>query len=281
MQIITTIAEAKEVCRAWQLEGLTIGLVPTMGYLHQGHASLMQAARAENDRLVATIFVNPTQFGPNEDFERYPRDLEADAALAKAIGVDMLFCPEVTEMYPPGYISYLEPAGLTDCLCGASRPGHFRGVCTVVLKLFNIIRPDKAYFGQKDAQQFAVLNRMVADMDLDLKMRRMPIVREADGLAMSSRNVYLSATERQEALALNRALQAVEQLFKAGERQTKVLIAAMQAELGQTLVGSLDYLEIVDLETLEPIAQIESSALCALAVFFGKTRLIDNVVLEI
>lgn len=279
MQIITNIQEMRELANSWRRQGQSIGLVPTMGYLHQGHLSLMEAARAENDYVAASVFVNPTQFGPNEDFERYPRDLQADAALAERAGVDALFCPEVAAMYPPGYSIYVEPTGLSEHLCGKSRPGHFRGVCTVVLKLFNIVMPHRAYFGQKDAQQFIILERMVRDLDLDIQMRRMPIVREADGLAMSSRNVYLSTEERQQALALSRSLNQAGQLYNAGERQAAALHTAVMDELAKSPLGRVDYVEIVDLATLLPLETIDKPALLALAVFFGKTRLIDNIIL--
>jgi pantoate--beta-alanine ligase len=250
-----------------------------MGYLHRGHLSLLEAARAHNDVAVASIFVNPTQFGPQEDFAVYPRDLAADSALAAGAGVDALFCPQARDMYPAGYACYVEPEGLSGLLCGTSRPGHFRGVCTVVLKLFNIVQPRRAYFGQKDAQQFIILQRMTRDLDLDIEMVRLPIVREADGLAMSSRNVYLNEEERRQALALARALAAAERLYAAGEREAEAVRLAMLAELAAASLGRLDYAAIVDAENLLPLNRLDKPALLALAMYFGATRLIDNTIL--
>jgi pantoate--beta-alanine ligase len=279
MKIITDIGEMQELAKEARKAGQSIGLAPTMGYLHRGHLSLMEAARKQNNLVVASIFINPTQFGPNEDFERYPRDLEADSALAKSVGVDVLFCPEVKEMYPAGYDIYVEPQDLGRRLCGFSRPGHFRGVCTVVLKLFNIVQPRRAYFGQKDAQQFIILERLTRDLNLDIEMMRLPIVREADGLAMSSRNVYLKAEERAQALALYRSIGEAERLFTAGERDAAVLRLAVQAELARAALGRLDYAELVDMENLLPLNKLDKPALLALAMYFGQTRLIDNTVL--
>lgn len=276
MKVYTNIAEMKQACRKWQEQGKTIGLVPTMGYLHAGHMSLVKAARDNNDIVVVSIFVNPSQFGPGEDFSCYPRDMAADTALCEQVGVDAIFAPSDQEMYPTPYISYVEPVDLADKLCGKSRPGHFRGVCTVVLKLFNIVRPDNAYFGQKDAQQFIILQQMVKDLNLDVAMQRLPIVREADGLAMSSRNVYLNAQERQQALQLSRALEAAKKIYGFGERSAAVLIAAMQEEIDRAELAKVDYLEIVDSKTLQAVETIDGEVLMALAVYFGKTRLIDN-----
>jgi pantoate--beta-alanine ligase len=251
-----------------------------MGYLHLGHLSLMEAARAHNDLVVASIFVNPAQFGPDEDLEVYPRDLAADSVLAEGVGVDVLFCPKVEDMYPAGYATYIEPQGLSGRLCGFSRHGHFRGVCTVVLKLFNIVQPQRAYFGQKDAQQFIILERMTRDFNLDIEMVRLPIMREADGLAMSSRNVYLKAEERQQALALSRALGKAERLFALGERSAAAILAAVRAELAGAALGRPDYAELVDMENLLPLDRLDKPALLALAMYFGSTRLIDNTILE-
>jgi len=280
MRIIRTVAEMKQCVQEWQKEGLRIGLVPTMGYLHRGHTSLMKAARTENDVVVVSIFVNPTQFGPGEDFERYPRDMEADAKKAEAMDVDVIFAPEATDMYPEGYVTYVEPVDISTRLCGVSRPGHFRGVCTVVLKLFNIVCPQNAYFGQKDAQQYLILSRMVADLNLPVQMHRMPIIREQDGLAMSSRNVYLNEEERKQALHLHAALQIAENLYAEGERSAAVLRSAMENELRKALLGTVDYLEIVDPVRLLPVERVKPETLIAMAVRFGNTRLIDNTILE-
>ncbi|MCL1816812.1 MAG: pantoate--beta-alanine ligase [Clostridiales bacterium] len=279
MQIITDIKEMQEFARQMVSCGHSIGFVPTMGCLHRGHLSLIEAARVDNDVVVISVFVNPTQFGPKEDFARYPRDLAADSALADAAGVDVLFCPEAMDMYPAGFGSYVLPEGLDGRLCGQSRPGHFRGVCTVVLKLFNIIYPKRAYFGQKDAQQFIILQRMARDLNLDIEMLRQPIIREADGLALSSRNVYLQAQERGQALVLSRAIGQAERLFAAGERKSSVLLNAVQAELATASLGRLEYAELVDMENLLPLDILDKQALLALAMRFGATRLIDNTIL--
>ena len=280
MRIITDIKEMQ----GWALKarelGQSIGFVPTMGYLHRGHLSLIEAARAQNSMVAVSIFVNPTQFGPNEDFTRYPRDLAADSAMAAEAGVDVLFCPQAEDMYPEGYTCYVEPQDLSERLCGQNRPGHFRGVCTVVLKLFNILRPHRVYFGQKDAQQFIILERMTRDFNVDIEMIRLPIVRETDGLAMSSRNVYLKAEERRQALALSRALGKAERLFAAGERSAATLLEAVQSELSAATLGRLDYAEIVDMENLLPLQRLDKPALLALAMSFGRTRLIDNTILK-
>ncbi|MCL1905481.1 MAG: pantoate--beta-alanine ligase [Clostridiales bacterium] len=279
MRIITSKQEMRCLAQKARGQGQSIGFVPTMGYLHSGHISLMEAAREQNSLVAASIFVNPTQFGPNEDLARYPRNFASDSALAAKAGVDVLFCPEAMEMYPQGYVSYVETEGLGKRLCGKSRPGHFRGVCTVVLKLFNIVQPHRAYFGQKDAQQFIILKRMARDLDLDIEMVSMPIVREADGLAMSSRNVYLNAEERRQALVLSRALGKGKRLFAAGERDAAALQKAVQSELAIATLGRTDYAEIVDMDELLPIVKLDKPALLALAMYFGKTRLIDNTIL--
>jgi len=280
MRIVTTIAEVREAVRQARHAGQRIGFVPTMGYLHEGHLTLMRQARSEAGFVVVSIFVNPTQFGPNEDFARYPRDLERDEALCASVSVDLLFHPAVEEIYPQPFRTSVKVAGLTDRLCGASRPGHFDGVATVVSKLFNIVKPDVAYFGQKDAQQVAVIQRMVADLNLDLEIVPVPTVREPDGLAMSSRNTYLSPAERQAALVLSRSLAMARDLVMAGERNMSALAAAIRAMIAEEPLAEIDYVEIVDYAALQPVERLERRALAALAVRFGKTRLIDNITLE-
>jgi pantoate--beta-alanine ligase len=259
--------------------GKRVGVVPTMGALHAGHASLMRAARQENEFVVATIFVNPAQFGPNEDLARYPRPLEDDLDLCAKEGVDLVFTPEPATVYPPDFRTYVEVHGLQEVLEGASRPGHFRGVATVVLKLFNIIQPDRAYFGQKDAQQVCILQQMVRDLSVPVEIRVLPIVREADGLALSSRNQYLDAGQRRSALCLHAALEDVQQHFQAGERDAQVLCRLMEFRIRGTPGVELDYAVIVDTVTLQPLEQVQGKALVALAARVGTTRLIDNVVL--
>jgi pantoate--beta-alanine ligase len=250
-----------------------------MGALHAGHASLIRAARAKTDFVVVSIFVNPTQFGPNEDFNRYPRTLDADRELCAAVGTDLIFAPSPGDMFPAGFCTEVTVKGLEDHLCGPHRPGHFRGVATVVLKLFNIVLPDVAFFGQKDAQQARVIGQMAQDLDLLVKVETIPTVREADGLAMSSRNRYLDADQRRRAAGLYRALEAVKQLVAVGERDVCKLEAALSAELASTPGGKVDYARIVDAMTLQPIEVLERPALAAVAVFLGTTRLIDNITL--
>uniref|UniRef100_A0A7V4XR55 Pantothenate synthetase n=1 Tax=Acidobacterium capsulatum TaxID=33075 RepID=A0A7V4XR55_9BACT len=257
----------------------TIGFVPTMGALHEGHLSLVRAARAECDAVVVSIFVNPTQFGPNEDFGKYPRTVEADCALLEREGVDAVFLPRVEEMYPAGATTWVEVEDLSGRLDGASRPGHFRGVATVVAKLFHIVGPDRAYFGQKDAAQVANLRRMVRDLDFDLELVVCPIVREADGLAMSSRNRYLSVEERRQGLVLSRALRAMEARYAAGERDARRLLAAGAAVMAEEPAVRVDYLRVVDPETLVDVESVSGAALAAVAAYVGATRLIDNVLL--
>lgn len=280
-RVLGTKAETVAQVEAARRAGRSVGLVPTMGYLHEGHLSLARRARAENDLVILSIFVNPAQFGPGEDFERYPRDLERDLALAAQAGVDLVFHPEPAKMYEPGHATWVEVQGLTDHLCGSSRPGHFRGVTTVVTKLFGVCRPDRAYFGQKDAQQAYVIRRMVRDLDLGVQIVICPIVREGDGLALSSRNVYLSSEERAQAPALRRALDDVEAYVAAGQRDPAALLAAARDRLSEAPLGRIDYIEVVDTETLGPVALLEGEILVALAVFFGKTRLIDNTVIRL
>jgi pantoate--beta-alanine ligase len=279
MQICKKINETRFACREAKHHGKRLGLVPTMGALHEGHLSLVRAAKAECDVVVVSIFVNPTQFGPSEDFAKYPRTFERDRELLEKEGVDLLFAPSVAEMYPPGAVTYVTVAGLSDKLCGKSRPGHFRGVTTVVSKLFHIVEPDVAFFGQKDAAQVAIIRRMVRDLDFPVQIIACPIVREPDGLAMSSRNAYLDAEQRRSALVLQRSLMQVQSLFERGERKATTLIeAGKQVFAGHGSVR-LDYLEIVDPETLDPVDELNAPALVAVAAFVGETRLIDNTAL--
>lgn len=278
MKVIKSIPALKSAVRRWKSKNRTIGFAPTMGYLHEGHLSLVRASMKKADVTVVSIFVNPTQFGPKEDFRTYPRDFERDAGLLEKEGVDVLFYPDAEEMYPGGYKTYVEIHDLQDKLCGRSRPGHFRGVSTVVLKLFNIVRPDYAFFGQKDAQQAIILRRMARDLDLDMCVEIMPIVREADGLAMSSRNTYLGPDERKAGLSLSRSLRQVKMRIDAGERRPDVILSAMKEMIAAEPLARIDYIEAVDMETLEPVKEISEGTLIALAVFIGKTRLIDNMI---
>lgn len=279
MKVITTISEMRAASRAARKDGKRLGLVPTMGALHEGHLSLVRAAREKTDVVAASIFVNPTQFGPHEDFSRYPRNLEQDRAILEREGVELVFAPAVEEMYPQQILTWVTVDRLSDRLCGKSRPGHFRGVTTVVSKLLQIVEPDAAFFGQKDAAQHAIIRRMVVDLDMPVVIEICPIIREADGLALSSRNAYLSPEERNSALVLHRSLERVESLFKSGERNSAKLITAAKNEFSAELGARLDYFEIVDPDTLEPIPHIDGPALVAVAAFLGNTRLIDNVVL--
>jgi pantoate--beta-alanine ligase len=282
MIVLEDPRETQKYCEQVRLRGKSIGFVPTMGYFHEGHLALMRRARDENDFLVVSLFVNPTQFGPNEDYDRYPRDLERDRSLAEKEGVDLLFVPSVQEMYPPGYATYVEVTGtLTSALCGARRPGHFRGVTTVVAKLFNIVKPHRAYFGEKDAQQLRVIRRMTEDLNFDVEIISIPTVREPDGLAMSSRNEYLSPEERQAALVLWRSLNLARSLVEVGERDADRIIAEMRKLIQSEPLARVDYIEIVDPKTLEKVQRIEGEVLVALAVFIGATRLIDNMVISL
>ena len=280
MKIAETIKEVREQVKAWRKEGLSIGFVPTMGYLHEGHQSLIKKAVEQNDRVVVSIFVNPMQFGPNEDLDSYPRDLEKDSALCEATGASLIFHPEPEEMYTDGFCSYVDMSVLTEELCGLSRPVHFRGVCTVVSKLFHIVTPDRAYFGQKDAQQLAIIKRMVLDLNMDIEIIGCPIVREEDGLAKSSRNTYLSKEERQAALVLSKAVALGESLVKKGETDSKKIIGEMTALIEQEPLAKIDYIKIVDALTMQQIDTIDRPILCAMAVYIGKTRLIDNFMYE-
>lgn len=281
MEIYGEIDKVRNQVTEWKKSGLTIGFVPTMGYLHEGHKSLIDAARKENDRVAVSIFVNPMQFGPKEDLASYPRDLEKDAALCEAAGVDLIFHPQPEEMYAPDFCSYVDMNSLTTELCGKSRPVHFRGVQTVVLKLFHIVTPDRAYFGQKDAQQLAVVKRMVRDLNVGTEIIGCPIIREADGLAKSSRNTYLNEQERQAALVLNRSLQAGRALVEAGERNAAVIKRAIIQELDKEPLAEIDYVDIVNFETITPAETLEGTVLAAIAVFIGKTRLIDNFIVQV
>ncbi|MBC7327438.1 pantoate--beta-alanine ligase [bacterium] len=263
-------------------EGKTIGLVPTMGYFHKGHLSLMERARKECGFVVVSLFVNPIQFGPQEDYHRYPRDEERDKKLAEEVGVDVLFIPSVEEMYPEGYSTYVEVIGLTEKLCGRFRPGHFRGVTTVVLKLFNIVNPHKAYFGEKDYQQLKVVERMTKDLNLDIQIVPCPIVREADGLAMSSRNVYLSPEERKSATIIYKSLTSAKEAFLKGERDARKLREIVESQLkNEKLINKIDYIEVVHPETLDELESVgDEGAVIAVALYIGKARLIDNIILR-
>ncbi|MFZ0704426.1 MAG: pantoate--beta-alanine ligase [Candidatus Korobacteraceae bacterium] len=279
MKHIESVAEMKAVCREITRSGRTLGFVPTMGALHEGHASLVRASKAQCQATVVSIFVNPLQFGPTEDLDKYPRAMERDSKLLQELGVDVLYAPTAGEMYPPGATTYVEVSGISDRLDGASRPGHFRGVATVVAKLFEIVRPDRAFFGQKDAAQVAVLRRMVRDLDMDVEVVVCPIVREKDGLAMSSRNAYLNPTERKQALVLNRSLMRVQFEADAGERDTSKLIETGKSVIAEEPGARLDYFAIVDPDTLEPASDVSRPALVAVAAYVGATRLIDNILL--
>jgi pantoate--beta-alanine ligase len=279
MRIIHEIREMQAASRAARVQEVKIGFVPTMGALHEGHVSLVRRARQEASLVVVSIFVNPLQFGPTEDFNQYPRTLEADCARLEGEGVEIVFAPSAGEMYPAGATTVVHVGGLSDRLDGRSRPGHFRGVSTVVAKLFHIVQPDYAVFGQKDAAQVAVLRRMVRDLNMDLELIVAPIVREADGLALSSRNAYLTVEQRQQALVLHRALLAVESAAKAGESCAEKLRSAALAVLASEPAAQLDYCEIIDPDTLEPVRDITQGALAAVAAYFGSTRLIDNLLL--
>lgn len=279
VQIVETVAETRTALRELRAQGRSIGLVPTMGALHEGHLSLVRAARAVCDAVVVSIFVNPAQFGPNEDFAKYPRTFEADCAALERDGVDLIFAPIAEEMYPAGASTFVDVEGVSERLDGVSRPGHFRGVATIVAKLFNIVGPDKAFFGQKDAAQVAVLRKMVRDLNFPLELVVCPIVRDPDGLAMSSRNSYLSPDERQRALVLNRALREAELLAGSGEIESQELIAVARAVIATEPQVRIDYLKVVNPDTLEDIADTSRGGLIAVAAFVGTTRLIDNVLL--
>lgn len=278
-EVIRAPAEMRARAEDQRRDGRRIAVVPTMGYLHEGHLALLRAGRARSDLLVMTLFVNPTQFGPNEDLSRYPRDEAGDLDKARVNGVDLVFAPDAAAMYPDGYQTTVEVRELAAPLCGASRPGHFAGVASVVSKLFHLTQPHLAVFGRKDFQQLAIIRRMVRDLDFGIEILAVPIVREPDGLALSSRNAYLDPDERRQALALSRGIRAAEAIFAAGERRAAELVAAARRELLSSTLARVDYVELRDAESLEPIDTVDAPAVLALAVFFGKTRLIDNTVL--
>lgn len=280
MQIEKRVDDVKAQVKAWRNEGLSVGLVPTMGYLHEGHKSLIDRAVQENDRVVVSIFVNPIQFGPTEDLASYPRDLKADALLCENAGAALVFAPEDGEMYAPDFSTFVDMSGVSDELCGKSRPIHFRGVCTVVNKLFNIVTPDRAYFGEKDAQQLAVIRRMVRDLNMNVTIVGCPIVRESDGLAKSSRNTYLSPEERKAALVLSQAIFAGKTLVAAGETDGDRILDSMKAMISAEPLARIDYVEMVKWDTIEVHHKVDCPVLVAMAVFIGKTRLIDNFIWE-
>lgn len=276
MELVTTVEEVRSRVKQWKKEGLTVGLVPTMGYLHDGHKSLIDRAVKENDRVVVSDFVNPTQFGENEDWGSYPRDIERDSKLCEEAGAALIFHPAPEEMYAPDYCTFVDMNKLTDVLCGKTRPIHFSGVCSVVSKLFNIVTPDRAYFGQKDAQQLAVIRRMVRDLNFDIEIVGCPIVREPDGLALSSRNTYLNTEERKAALVLSQALKLGKDMMESGETDAVKIRKAMVEHIEKEPLARIDYVEIVDADSLESVQKIENKVLTAMAVYIGNTRLIDN-----
>lgn len=280
MKIVGSIEEMRRIVAKWKQEGNTIGFVPTMGYLHEGHGSLIAKARENEDKVAVSIFVNPMQFGPAEDLASYPRDIEKDSVFCEKLGADVIFYPEPEEMYGEGFCSYVDMDVLTQELCGLSRPVHFRGVCTVVCKLFHIVSPNRAYFGQKDAQQLAVIRRMTMDLNMDIEIVGCPIVREADGLAKSSRNTYLSEEERKAALSLSRSIRLGQEMISQGEKSTEKMIAAMTAEIEKEPLAKIDYVKCVDGLTMQKVNCVQSPMLAAIAVYIGKTRLIDNFIVE-
>lgn len=282
IKIAKTVEEVRKYVNKWRKNGETVGLVPTMGYLHAGHQSLIKRSVEDNDRTVVSVFVNPIQFGPNEDLESYPRDMERDSLLCETTGADLIFNPDPSEMYKDGFVSFVDMNGLTNHLCGLSRPVHFRGVCTVCTKLFNIVGPDKAYFGQKDAQQLAVIKRMVKDLNMPLEIVGCPIVRESDGLAMSSRNTYMNVEERNAALILSKSIKLGKELVENGERSAEVVISKMTELLESEPMADVEYVEVVDNLTMESIKEIDGEILVAIAVKINnKVRLIDNFIAEV
>lgn len=280
MQTVKTINEVREIVSAWRKEGLSIGLVPTMGFLHEGHQSLIRKSAEQCDRTVVSVFVNPIQFGPNEDLEAYPRDLERDKQKVTEAGGDLIFNPEPAEMYPGHFTSFIDTTETTELLCGAVRPIHFRGVCTVVGKLFNIVQPDRAYFGQKDAQQLATIKRFVRDLNFPIEIVPCPIIREDDGLAKSSRNTYLNPDERKAALILSKSLKKGEDAINNGERNAQKVIEIIKDSLSTEPKARIDYVEVVDFENIQRISEISGETLVAIAVYIGKTRLIDNFIVK-
>ena len=280
MKVVGTIKEVRELVKEWKKNGETVGFVPTMGYLHEGHGSLITKARENNDKVVVSIFVNPMQFGPTEDLDSYPRDLEKDSKFCESLGADLIFHPEPEEMYHKDFSSYVDMSVLTEELCGLSRPVHFRGVCTVVTKLFNIVQPDNAYFGQKDAQQLAIIKHMVQDLNMDINVVGCPIVREEDGLAKSSRNTYLSPEERKAALILSKTVKLAKELIDAGEKDADVVVAKMKENIETEPMAKIDYVKAVNGLTMQQQKEIKAPMLIAMAVYIGKTRLIDNMILD-
>lgn len=281
MEIATKIVDVRTKVNEWKKQGLKVGLVPTMGYLHEGHKSLIERAVKENDRVVVSVFVNPIQFGPTEDLESYPRDLERDSKLCEEAGASLIFHPKKEEMYFDDFCTYVDMDGLTKGLCGKTRPIHFRGVCTVVSKLFNIVTPDRAYFGEKDAQQLAVIKRMVRDLSFGIEIVGCPIIREEDGLAKSSRNTYLSKEERQAATILSKSLKAAKKAIEDGEKDSNKIVQIIEDMINTEKLAKIDYVETVNSLTMEHIDKIEGSVLVAMAVYIGKTRLIDNFIYEV
>ena len=280
MKIVNTIAQVREIVKEWKKEGLTVGFVPTMGYLHEGHASLIKRASKENDRVVVSDFVNPIQFGPKEDLASYPRDIDRDAKVCEEAGADIIFYPTAEEMYFPDFSTFVDITGPSDELCGKSRPTHFKGVCTVVSKLFLIVSPHRAYFGQKDAQQLAVIKRMVRDLNFDIEIIGCPIIREADGLAKSSRNTYLSPEERKSAVILSKALQEGKKLVLNGEKNAQVVIDRITEIINSEPLAKIDYVQIASFPQIKPVETIDCDILTAIAVYIGTTRLIDNFIIE-
>ena len=280
MKVVGTIKEVRELVKEWKKNGETVGFVPTMGYLHEGHGSLITKARENNDKVVVSIFVNPMQFGPTEDLDSYPRDLEKDSKFCESLGADLIFHPEPEEMYHEDFSSYVDMSVLTEELCGLSRPVHFRGVCTVVTKLFNIVQPDNAYFGQKDAQQLAIIKHMVQNLNMDINVVGCPIVREEDGLAKSSRNTYLSPEERKAALILSKTVKLAKELIDAGEKDADVVVAKMKENIETEPMAKIDYVKAVNGLTMQQQKEIKAPMLIAMAVYIGKTRLIDNMILD-
>ena len=280
MNVVKTIKEVREIVSSWRRDGFTVGLVPTMGYLHEGHQSLISKSVSENDRTVVSVFVNTIQFGPNEDLEAYPRDLKRDMEAVEAVGGDLIFNPEPAEMYPSHFTSFIDTTETTELLCGAVRPVHFRGVCTVVGKLFNIVTPDREYLGQKDAQQLATIRRFVRDLNFGLEIVPCPIVREADGLAKSSRNTYLSPAERKAALILSKSLALGKKAVDEGERDASKVVSIITESLQTEPLARIDYVEVVDFENIQRVETISGETLVAIAVYIGKTRLIDNFIVN-
>ena len=276
MEILGTIQETRNIVKEWKAKGLSVALVPTMGYLHDGHKSLMERARKENDKVVVSIFVNPMQFGPDEDYEAYPRDLDRDAKICEEAGVDLIFHPEVEEMYGPNFHGFVDMTVLPEKLCGASRPVHFKGVQTIVSKLFHIVPADRAYFGQKDAQQLAIIRRMVSDLNFDIEIIGCPSIRVEDGLAKSSRNTYLSEEERKQAVILNQSLEEAMKAIEAGEKDAVKVKEIITGKLNTCSLAKIDYVEVVSFDNIQPIEKIEGAVLIAIAVYIGTTRLIDN-----